>query len=183
MANKISNDAVKKRTGKNWQEWYKILNDAGARKMNHKDIATWIYYNKDVSGWWAQMITTNYEQAVKGRLKHEKPGGFEISKGKTVDVPISKLYSAWEEKLKRDKWLSKPNLKIRNATKKKSIRAIWVDEATVLNVYFYDKGKDKSQVSVQHIKLRDSKDAERMKKYWDTNLSKLKKYLETINGN
>ena len=183
MANKISNDAVKKRTGKNWQEWYKILDSAGARKMNHKDIATWIYYNNNVSGWWAQMITTNYEHAVKGRLKHEKPGGFEISKGKTVDVPISKLYSAWKEKLKRDKWLSKPNMKIRNATQGKSMRATWVDEETVLNVYFYVKGNDKSQVSVQHIKLRDSREAERMKKYWDTNLSKLKKYLEKTNGN
>jgi hypothetical protein len=183
MANKISNDAVKKRTGKNWQEWYKILNDAGARKMNYKEIATWIYYNNDVSGWWAQMITMQYEQAIKGRLKHEKPGGFEISKGKTVDVPISKLYSAWEKKLMRDKWLSKPNLKIRNATPGKSMRATWVDEETTLNVYFYNKGKDKSQVSVQHIKLRDSREAERMKKYWDLNLSKMKKYLETTNGN
>jgi uncharacterized protein YndB with AHSA1/START domain len=183
MANKISNDAVKKRTGKNWQEWYKLLDDAGARKMNHKDITTWIYYNNNVSGWWAQMITTNYEQAVKGRMRHEKPGGFEISKGKTVSVPISKLYSAWEKKLLRDKWLSKPNMKIKNATPGKSMLATWVDEKTTLNVYFYNKGKDKSQVSVQHLKLKDSREAEKMKKYWDTNLSKLKKYLEATNGN
>jgi hypothetical protein len=183
MANKISNDAVKKRTGKNWQEWYKLLDDSGARKMNHKDTATWIYYNNDVSGWWAQMITVNYEHAVKGRKKHEKPGGFEISKGKTVSVPISKLYLAWEKKLIRNKWLSKPNMKIRNATVGKSMRVTWVDEETSLNVYFYNKGKDKSQVSVQHIKLKNSIEAERMKKYWDTNLSKLKKYLEATNGN
>ena len=182
MTGKISNDAVKKRTGKNWQEWYKILNNAGAKKMNHKEIATWVYYNNDVSSWWAQMITVHYEQTVKGRMKHEKPSGFEISKGKTVSVPISKLYSAWEKKLIRNKWLSKPNLKIRNAQPGKSMRATWVDEETSLDVYFYDKGKDKSQVSVQHMKLRNSREAERMKKYWDTNLNKLKKYLETTNG-
>ena len=72
MSGKISNNAVMKRTGRNWQEWYKILDGAGAKKMNHKDTVTWIYYNNDVSGWWAQMITVNYEQAVKGRKKHEK---------------------------------------------------------------------------------------------------------------
>jgi len=183
MSGKISNDAVMKRTGRNWQEWYKILDGAGAKKMNHNDTVTWIYYNNDVSGWWAQMITVNYEQAVKGRKKHEKPGGFEISKGKTFSVPISKLYSAWEKKLIRNKWLSKPNMKIRTATPKKSMRITWVDEETSLNVYFYNKGDDKSQVSVQHVKLKNHKEAERMKKYWDTNLSKLKKYLEASNWN
>jgi hypothetical protein len=83
----------------------------------------------------------------------------------------------------RDKWLSKPNMNIRNATPGKSMRATWVDEETTLNVYFYNKGKDKSQVSVQHLKLKDSREAERMKKYWNLNLSKMKKYLETTNGN
>ena len=45
MANKISDDTVLKSTSKSWKEWFTILNKAGAKKMEHKEIANWLKAN------------------------------------------------------------------------------------------------------------------------------------------
>ncbi len=71
MAKKISDEAVKKRTGKNWKEWFSVLNKAGAKKMEHKEIALLLSEKYHVSDWWSQMVTVQYEQDIKGRKKHE----------------------------------------------------------------------------------------------------------------
>jgi hypothetical protein len=38
-AKRISDESVLKATGRSWNEWYSILNKAGAKKMEHKEIA------------------------------------------------------------------------------------------------------------------------------------------------
>ena len=177
MASKISAEAVKKRTGKVWSEWFKIINKAGGKKLSHKEIARWLFENFEVSSWWSQMITVHYENDIKGRKKYEKPDGFEISKTKTLPVPISKLYKAWSQKSIRSKWLADPDYKLRKAKVNQSLRISWVDGKTGINVSFYNKGKNKSMVSVQHVKLKSSREAERMKKYWERNLTNLKSFL------
>lgn len=177
MASKISDEAVRKRTGKFWNEWFTIINKAGGKKLSHKGIAKWLYQNFEVSDWWAQMITVQYENDVKGRKKYEKPGGFEISKSRTLSVPVTKLYKAWSQKSIRAKWLDDADYKIRKTAVNQLMRITWVDGKTGINVSFYDKGRNKSMVSLQHVKLKSSREAERMKKYREKNLTNLKACL------
>lgn len=83
MSAKISNEAVLKATGKNWQQWFAILDKAGAKKLKHIDIARFLQANylgknnKNVNvvtsgGWWSQMVTVEYERARKMRPLPEK---------------------------------------------------------------------------------------------------------------
>ena len=41
-AKRMSDAAVKERTGKTWPEWFKILDKAGAKKMRHQDISAYL---------------------------------------------------------------------------------------------------------------------------------------------
>src|SRR5713226_4945160 len=54
---KIGDEALADRTGKTWREWLKILDAAGARKMDHKGIVAVLSkrYGPE-RGWWWQMI-------------------------------------------------------------------------------------------------------------------------------
>ena len=47
-----SDEAVKAKSGKTWAEWFKILDKAGAKKWQHKEIARFLYEKKRVSPWW-----------------------------------------------------------------------------------------------------------------------------------
>ena len=35
----VSDDAVRAKTGKKWDEWFKLLDNAGTRMMDHREIA------------------------------------------------------------------------------------------------------------------------------------------------
>lgn len=176
---RLSDTAVQAKTGKPWQEWFAVLDAAGARAMDHQSIAAYLYQQLRLPGWWAQMVTVGYEQARGRRQKHQRPPGYEISRSKTFDVPLAKLFAAWQDKRRRDRWLKEARLVIRKATPNKSLRITWADGKTSVEALFYSKGKEKSQLTVQHSKLADAKHAERMKAYWVKRLDALKMYLES----
>lgn len=175
---KISDEAVKARTGKVWAEWFKILDAAGARKLAHPEIATYLSERHKVPSWWRQMVTVAYEQARGLRQLHEKPAGFEISVSRTLAVPVGRAFAAWENTKLRRRWLDDAGFTLRKATANKTMRITWVDGKTNLEVYFLSKGDGNCQVVAQHSKLKDAKQADRMKKYWGNQLEQLKAIVE-----
>ena len=174
----ISGEAVKAKTGKDWTEWIKLLDKAGAKKMNHKEIVAVINDNFKVGGWWQQMITVGYEQARGLRKVHETPKGFQIGGSKTINVSVDKLFTAWIDDAIRTKWLGKQKIEIRKATKNKSLRISWLKDDTNLEVNFYSKGKDKSQVALEHNKIKNETLAAKQKEFWKEKLEKLKVVVE-----
>src|SRR4051812_6895798 len=120
----IGDDAVRARTGKSWAEWFALLDDAGAKEMNHKQI-TAILDAQGMDGWWCQMVTVGYEQERGLRQKHQKGDGFEAGVSRTFAVPLAALYAAWHDEKVRRRWLGDCPLTIRKATKDKSLRITW----------------------------------------------------------
>ncbi len=178
MTKRISDKSVIKSTGKSWNEWFSILNKAGAKKMDHKKIAEYLSTKQNVRDWWSQMVTVQYEQDVKGRVKHETTSGFQISKSKTLSFSVSKIFTAVQSPSQRKFWLKDPNFKITTSTRNKSIRAKWIDGQTNIEIQFYPKDKAKTQLVVQHNKLSSARDATKMKTYWDKSFEKLNIFLE-----
>lgn len=174
----VSSEAIRAKTGKDWQEWFALLDKTGARKMDHKTMAAYLYERLGCPGWWNQMVAVGYEQERGLRKKHEKPSGYEISGSKTIAVPVARLYQAWENRNLRGRWLEETALVVRKATPRKSMRITWADGKTSVDVNFYAKGSHKSQVAVQHGKLANAKEAERKKAYWAEKLERLKGILE-----
>jgi uncharacterized protein YndB with AHSA1/START domain len=101
----ISDAAVKKATGKDRAQWFALLNRAGAKKMSHKEIAQWLHDNHIKKGWWAQMLTVEYEYARGKRVAGQTVGaGFQIGVQKAL--PVSQK-EAWRlvTKTGRNLWL------------------------------------------------------------------------------
>ncbi|HSB47762.1 MAG TPA: DUF4287 domain-containing protein [Candidatus Bilamarchaeum sp.] len=171
----ISDEAVKAKTGKNWKAWFSTLDKAGARKMKHSEIAALLYDKHNCPPWWSQMVANTYEQARGMRKKHEMPDGYQIGASKTLSVPASKLYSAFEDRKIRAKWLRGDRMGITTARKNKSIRAKWGDMRIDIN--FYPKG-NKVQVALGHNKIPSEKEAVKLKAYWKKSLAALAAFLE-----
>jgi len=177
MTKRISDESAIKSTGKSWNEWFSILNKAGAKKMDHKDIAEYLSKKQNVHAWWSQMVTVQYEQEIKGRKRHETTSGYQISKSKTLSFSTSKVFSVVQYPALRKSWLKNPNFSITKSTKNKSIRGKWVDGKTNIEFQFYPKDKTKTQLVVQHSKISSLKEAEKLKKYWEKNLNSLENKL------
>ncbi|MGH9972240.1 MAG: DUF4287 domain-containing protein [Pyrinomonadaceae bacterium] len=174
---RMSDDAVKAKTGKIWKDWFSILDKAGAKKMSHKEIVHFLNSEHDVGPWWQQMVTVTYEQERGLRDKHERHGEYSISVSRTVNVPLAALYRSFANEKSRGGWLSEDGLVVRKATANKSMRITWKDGKSSLEINFYDKGNSTSQVVVQHSKLSDAKAAARMKPYWSKALDRLRQKL------
>jgi hypothetical protein len=173
----IGSEAVEKATGKGWQDWFAILDQAGATKLTHRETAAMLREKHDLSMWWSQMISVGYEQERGMRKVHQQPEGFEISKSKTLPVSPLEVFKAWNDSQARDKWLGE-NITIRKATPGKSMRITWSDTRTRVDVDFYDRGMSKCQVSVRHSRLSSPAHAEKMKKFWAATLISLADFLE-----
>lgn len=174
----MSDEAVKAKTGKTWKGWIAVLDKAGAQKMSHKEIVKYLSEKENVGPWWCQMVTVTYEQQTGKRELHEKPAGYQISVSRTIDAPVTRLYRAFANEKERASWLSEDGLEVRKATPNKSIRVTWKDKKTSLEINFYPKSADKSQVVVQHSKLANGSAAAKMKTYWSKALDRLQASVE-----
>lgn len=170
----ISSAAVQARTGHTWSEWFRVLDRAGADRLDHQGIAAHLHRELGVPGWWCQMITVAFEQARGRRVKHQRPDGYEISVSRTIAAPVSAVFAAWTDARRRQRWLPGERLTVRKATPEKSVRITWSDGRTSVVVDFHAKGADRCQCAVQHAKLSSPAAAGKMKMYWAEALERLK---------
>lgn len=103
--------------------------------------------------------------------------GYRAYAGKTVNVPVERLFEAWTDDSLRSRWLGEGRIEIRGTTPGKSLRARWEDD-TPLDVRFTAKGEAKSEVSVDHRKIATPEAAERLQAVWKESLGALKTMLE-----
>jgi hypothetical protein len=173
-----SEEAIRRRTGRGWEEWFDMLDEWGAAERPHKEIARWLREERGVDGWGAQAVTVSYERARGLRAVGEHPEGLSVTAQKTVAVPIDRLYDAFVDESLRARWLPDSELRERTATKPKSARFDWGDGETRVIVGFIAKGEAKSTVALEHARLPDAEKAERMKAFWRDRAAVLKEVLE-----
>ena len=174
----MSDDAIRRRTGRGWEEWFDLLDQWDAAERTHKEIARWLREEQGVDGWGAQSVTVSYERARGLRAVGERPEGFSITASKTLAVPVEQVYDAFVDESLRARWLRDGELRERTATKPRSARFDWGDGRTRVVVGFDAKGDAKSTVALEHVRLADAETAERMKRYWRDRLARLKSQLE-----
>jgi uncharacterized protein YndB with AHSA1/START domain len=123
-------------------------------------------------------VTITYERARGLRAVGEHADGFAITASKTVAVSVDRLYDAFVDESLRKRWLPDGELRERTASKPRSARFDWGDGKTRVNVGFTAKGEAKSAAALQHERLADAEEAERMKAFWRERIVTLKEVLE-----
>ena len=174
----VSDEVIRRRTGRGWEEWFDLLDEWGAIAKPHAEIARWLQSEQGIDGWSSQSVTVSYERARGRRAVGEHADGFAITAQKTVSVPVEQLYDAFVDASLRAQWLPDGELRERTATRPKSARFDWGDDGTRVVVGFEAKGEAKSVVALEHARLPDAGEAERLKAFWRERVAALKEVLE-----
>ncbi len=174
----MSDEAIRRRTGRGWEEWFDLLDEWGAAERPHPEIARWLSEERGVDGWDAQSVTVGYERASGRRAVGEHAEGFAITASKTVAVPVDRLYEAFVDESLRERWLPGGALRERTSSRPKSARFDWGDGSTRVLVGFTSKGDARSTLALAHERLPDAEEAERMKAFWRDRVAGLKELLE-----
>src|SRR5688572_13732316 len=56
-AMQVSDEAMRRATGKSHAEWFALLDAWGATRHMHTEIAQWLSQSQGVPGWWTQSVT------------------------------------------------------------------------------------------------------------------------------
>jgi hypothetical protein len=173
-----SDEAIRERTGRSWEQWFDLLDEWGAPERTHRETARHLaeLQGIDPLAWNAQAIAYSYERTRGLRAAGEHADGFAATASKTVAVPVERLYDAFVDEAERARWLPDGELRERTATKPKSARFDWGDGRVL--VTFAAKGDAKSTVALQHRRLPDAGEADRVKARWREALGTLKAQLE-----
>ena len=170
--NGVSDDAVKAKTGKKWDEWFKVLDKAGARMMDHRDIVAYVRDHLDLPRWWAQMVISGYEQEYGLRVKHRRGTRYRVDRSKVISAPLASVWAAWQDKDSVERWLPGAQFEVRDATPHKTMHLTWHD-GTKVGVVFREKGV-RTKIIVNHARLETLADTERVQSYWSEALERLK---------
>jgi len=168
----MADGAVKARTGCDWSRWVYALDQLGAAELPHREIARLVHEKYKVSGWWAQTVTVGYERIRGLRDMGQRRGGaYEASKSRTFPAPARRVYRAFRDARLRKRWLDQP-VTVRTFQPDRSVR-FGMDDGTIVSVYLTPRGKAKTAVAVQHMKLGDKAAVDRLKGYWADRLAAL----------
>ncbi|HEX2178703.1 MAG TPA: DUF4287 domain-containing protein, partial [Actinomycetota bacterium] len=171
-------DTVVEKTGRDWDQWFELLDRWDASTRPHPEIASWLSAEHGVAGWWAQSITVAYEQARGIRAPGQgRDGTYTVSASKTIDVPLEDLFRAVEDPAIRDRWLDPGRFQVTGVTAGKSVRGRSEGDTRV-TIGFTVKGASKTLIALAHSKIADPQTAKELKEFWAGRLKELKQLLE-----
>jgi hypothetical protein len=174
-------EALRAATGKDWGEWFALLDAAGAaaRSLDHAKI--WELAMQALppsAGWWGQMVSVGYERARGLREKHETSSGdFQATFSRTLPVPLFAAFAAWADEALRGNWLDAPGLDFTKVNAGRNIRARWPD-GRLLDIRFDATGPDACRIVVDSMKLADAEAVQEAKAFWQGQLERLRSFLQ-----
>jgi hypothetical protein len=171
----MSDEAIRRGSGKSWDEWFALLDAWGAIGRTHAEIARYLAEAHRVSGWWTQTVTVGHERARGMRKINETTKGCSGSASKTLPVPVARLYAAFVEGTARDRWLEPGVLTLRTAQAHRSARSDVAETVGggILELWFTEKAPAKSSVQIMQGKLADDAALEKWRQYWKAQLRHL----------
>jgi hypothetical protein len=172
----VSTDAVARRTGKNWDDWFEVLDSAGAQNLDQRGVIAILAQKHGIGPWWQQMIAVGYESLRGKSDKPPAPDGFNINSSCTLDAPLPRVFRLWNDAGERARWLADDRFVVRGATADKVIRARWGKGMSHVAVSFAEKS-GRTEVSVAHQQIESQSAAEQMKAYWAKKLGLLDQAL------
>jgi uncharacterized protein YndB with AHSA1/START domain len=194
----MSSEAVKKATGKTWEQWFKELDSFGGAEKGRKAINELLYEKMKVDPWWCATIVVEYEAARKVLERDGYPKGYTICATKAIAAKPQEIFAAFADAQKLGKWFaSSPKQEFqeggrfsnadgnRGQFKKinpgKAIKFTWESErhapSEIVEVKLQPAGA-KYTVMVTHERIVGREAADGLRAAWGFALESLKLLLE-----
>lgn len=173
---RMSDESIANTTGKSWDYWIKLLDNAGGRDMSHAEIAKWLRDSGSLDmPWWGQAVTIGYEQAIGRRVVGQNcEGNLVAGVSKTVTADLDGTITRWlgivqnQDDFNGCALVSEP--RVTSSEKWRYWRAN-LDNETNVNVTIGIKDASKCTVGIEHLKLADMDAVAEWKQYWKTLLA------------
>jgi hypothetical protein len=185
---RVTSQSVLKCTGKDWDQWIKILDSAGARGWPHQEIVAFLKKKYKLGPWWQQGVTGGYEIHIGRRVEGQNLKG-EYSTVATRTFPLDKkaMWKLLSSPKGLGVWLKpfsdfklKPGSEfevyggvfgeVRTMKAGERARLTWQEtdwaKPSIVHVLVVARPKGKCIFVIQHENLKDSGLREKMRAHW-----------------
>ncbi|SDS15929.1 hypothetical protein [Microlunatus soli] len=186
-------------SGRDYPEWFDLLDRWGASGRPYAEISDWLT-GQGLSSWWAQKLIIEYEQARGVRRAGARPdGSYTAGASKTIAADAEQVFAAFVEPLTRasqdrdsqdrDSWLHgisvhgrvlpTPTLTERTTTAPRSAHFDIDGGPRRLHLTIAASGPGKVTVAVEESGLDDPETVEPTKQAWRLRLDRLKQIVQS----
>jgi hypothetical protein len=174
---KYDDATLVKATGKNWKQWMAVFKKINAKDLPHKEIASLLERDYEVSGWWAQSLTVRFEQETGKRIPGERSdGSFNVTVSGSLSGDVDTVFEKWTNKYASVSSFNKMKISGEPSTSVTPKWRYWkirLADKSRLNINFAQKSEDKTLVQINHENLADTDELEKWRVYWKKELSSL----------
>ncbi|MGW1085781.1 DUF4287 domain-containing protein [Streptomyces sp. NPDC002596] len=182
ITEKLSADALRERTGRDWDDWFSVLDAWDATRHTHAEIAAHLRTEHGMDGWYAQSVTVGYEQERGLRqVGQSSTGDWRTSASRTVAAPAERVLAAFTDPALRGDWLPDAGLILRTHRPARSLSADFADSGAAtgrLAVRVTALPDGRTQLGLAHEKLAGAEAVATYRAFWKDRLNALKALLE-----
>jgi uncharacterized protein YndB with AHSA1/START domain len=196
----VSEEAVRRATGRGWDHWFGVLDRFGALEKGHAETARFLGAKQGLSPWWAQTVTIGHERVRGGRLVGQVKRGFETSASRTIGAPVREAFRAWSDARRLSRWLTTKTTQefrvggrwsnsegdhgeFQRIVPNRHLRFTWnapgYASVSRVEVGFEALGRGRCSVNVGHSRLRSPREREAAQAGWAWAMDSLRSWLET----
>jgi len=197
---RVTSASVFKGTGRDWNEWLKILNKAGAKAWTHQEIVVWLKKKYRLSQWWQQGVTHGFEVATGRRIDGQSlKGDYATVATRTVAAPARKVWKFMTEAEGLRLWLNPMSEfliekgsefeveggifgQVRTLKPFVRVRLSWQEtewpKPSILQLHIVPRPKDKCIVVLTHENLRSAQLRDQMRDHWKAKLTEVASALK-----
>lgn len=172
----VSEEAVRRATGRGWDEWVRLIDGREVASYSHRDTAAWLASEQGLSGWWAQCVTVGYERLRGLRDANQTASGFRVGVSRTLCFPVERAWAALADHAAREAWAGAGSLHVRRLSAPRVARFDFADTRSRVTVGLQAKG-DRTALSIEHERLAGPEAVEPMRIFWRDRLDALERYL------
>jgi hypothetical protein len=161
----MNDDAIRKATGRGWDEWCTLVERFPGHKDGHPKIVEHLMATYGLDGWWAQGVTVSYERIRGMRLPNQNlDGTFTANRSKTITVDVDSLRAMLLDDTERKVLFPAFDTTLRSKPTSKNIR-IAVEPGSV-EIMLEPATGERTKVVVAHTKLVSADDVTVWKQFW-----------------
>ncbi len=191
----VSTASVRKCTGKSWDEWVAILEKAGARAWNHRELVAFLRKRHRLRPWWQQGVAVGYEIHLGRReVGRNAKGEFSLTATKSLEASAAQTWKLLASPAGLELWLQplspvklRPQAmfetrdgyygEIRTMLAARRLRMTWQDpnwaKKSVVQVFLVPRPASKCHLVFGHEQLADARDQARLRARWRAALERL----------
>lgn len=177
-----SDERIRARTGRGWEEWFALLDSWGAESMSHTALTRRLgeLRGLDPLAWDVQAVVASYEwtRGTRGVGQRVGADGWVASASRTIAASPEASFMAIVDPSRRAAWLPDLELHERTVNKPVSARFDVEDGRTRLVATVTAKSGGRSTVNIEHTRLAGAEEREAQKAFWRRALLDLRALLE-----